>query len=57
MTIQSVFLITKRVTIDQSCLGIVVDTGMLLVIHGGTFENGRKRGIHFHVDEVCGHEI
>jgi len=57
ITIQSVFLIAKRVAIDQPYPGIVVDTGMLLVIHGGTFKNSRERGICFYVDEVGGHEI
>ena len=57
MTIQSVFLIAKRIAIDQPCPEIVVDTGMLLVIHGGTLENGRERGIRFCMDKVSGHEI
>jgi len=57
MRIQSVSLIAKRVITDQLYLGIVVDTGMLLVIHGGTFKNGRERGICFCMDKVSGHEI
>jgi len=52
MRIQSIVPITKRVTIDHPCLGIAVNTGMLLGIHGRTLKDDRERGIGLCEDEI-----
>jgi len=54
--IQDDVLVTKRVTVDHPCLGIPVNTGMLLVIHGRTLIDDRKRGIGFLEDKISGSE-
>jgi len=52
MRIQSIVLITKRVTVDHPCLGIAVNTGMLPGIHGRTLKDDRERGIRLCEDKI-----
>jgi len=52
MRIQSIVLITKRVTIDHPCPGIAVNTGMLPGIHGRILKYDRERGIRLCEDKI-----
>jgi len=52
MRIQSIVLITKRVTVDHRCPGIAVNTGMLPGIHGRTLKDDRERGIGLCEDKI-----
>jgi len=52
MRIQSIVLITKRVTVDHPCPGIAVNTGMLPGIHGRILKDDRERGIRLCEDEI-----